>query len=45
MDRYFASITLADWATTKQFSIVETMRLDRKGIPKEIKSMEGREEK
>ena len=45
MDRYFASITLADWATTKQFSIIETMRLDRKGIPKEIKSMEGLEEK
>ena len=43
MDRYFASITLADWAT-KHFSIVGTMSLDRKGIPKEIKSMDGREE-
>ena len=39
------SITLADWATTKQFSIVGTIRLDRKGIPKEINSMDGREEK
>ena len=45
MDRYFTSITLADWAITKHFSIVGTIRLDRKGIPKEIKSMEGREEK
>ena len=45
MDRYFTSITLADWATMKHFSIVETMPLDRKEIPKEIKSMEGREEK
>ena len=41
MDRYFTSITLADWATMKHFSIVETMPLDRKEIPKEIKSMEG----
>ena len=45
MDRYFTSVTLADWAKTKHFSIVGTMRLDRKGIPKEIKSMEWREEK
>lgn len=45
MDRYFTSITLADWAITKHFSIVGTMHLDRKGIPKEIKSIEGREEK
>ena len=45
MDRYFTSITLVDWATTKHFSIVGTMRLDRKEIPKEINSMKGREEK
>ena len=45
MDRCFTSITLVDWATTRHFSIVGTMRLDRKGIPKEIKSMEGLEEK
>ena len=43
MDCYFTLITLADWVIMKQFSIVETMHLDRKGIPKEIKSMEGRE--
>ena len=45
IDRYFTSITLADWATTKHFSIVGTMRVDRKGIPKEINSMEESEEK
>ena len=45
MDRYFTSIILAHWATTKHFSIVEAMRLERKGISKEIKSIEGREEK
>ena len=45
MDRYFTLITLPDWTTTKHFSIVGTMHLDRKGIPKEIKSMEGLEEK
>ena len=45
VDRYFTSITLADWATTKHFSILRTMRLDRKGIFKEKKSMEEREEK
>ena len=45
MDLYFTSITLADWATTKHFSIVGNLRLDRKGIAKEIKSMGGREEK
>ena len=46
VDCYFTSTTLlADWAITKHFSIVGTMCLDRKGIAKEIKSMEGREEK
>ena len=45
MDHYFTSITLAEWATTKHFSIAGTVHLDRKGIPREIKSMEGCEEK
>ena len=44
MDHYFTSSKLADWVTTKHFSIVGTIRLDRKGIPKEIKSLERREE-
>ena len=45
VDRYFTSITLADWATSHNFSIVGTMRLDRNGIPKEIKTLDGRQEK
>ena len=45
MARYFTSITLADLATTKHFSMVGTMRLDRIGISKEITSIERREEK
>ena len=33
MDLYITSITLAEWATSNNFSILGTMRLDRKGIP------------
>ena len=45
MDRYFTSITLAQWALDKKFTIVATMRHDRKGILKEMKSLNDREEK
>ena len=45
MDRYFTSVSVAEWATTNHFTIVGTMRLDRKGIPAEIKKLDGREEK
>ena len=45
MDCYFTSITLADWATSHNFSFVGTMRLDRKDIPKEIKTLDGRQKK
>ena len=45
MDRYFTSVTLARWATEDKFSIVGTMRLDRKGIPKDFKCTNGRDEK
>ena len=45
MDRYFTSVSLADWAIDKKFTIVGTMRHDRKGIPKEMKDLNGREEK
>ena len=39
MDRYFTPVTLARWATEHKFSIVGTMRLDRKGTPKDFKSL------
>ena len=45
MDQYFTSASVAEWATTNHFTIVGTMRLDRKGIPAEIKKLDGREEK
>lgn len=45
MDRYFTSVPLARWATENKFTIVGTMRLDRKGVPKQFKDMENREEK
>ena len=41
MDRYFTSVSLASWA----FTIIGTMRHDRKSIPKELKSVANREEK
>ena len=31
MDRYFTSVTLAEWASSKDITIVGTMRLDRIG--------------
>ena len=45
MDRYFTSVFLAEWALQKKFTIVGTMRHDRKGIPKEVKAIGNREEK
>ena len=45
MDRYFTSVTIVQCALEKKITIVGTMRLDRKGIPKEIKSLENREER
>ena len=37
MDCYFTSISLATWALEKNITIADTMRHDRKGIPKELK--------
>ena len=45
LDRYFTSVTLAQWCLEKKISIVGTMRTDRKGIPKEMKNVNDREEK
>ena len=36
-------MSLAEWALEKKFTIVGTMRHDRKGIPKELKSVNDRE--
>ena len=45
LDQYFTFMSLAEWALEKKFTIVGTMRHDRKGIPKESKSVNDREEK
>ena len=36
---------MAQWAFKKKINIVDTMRLDRKSIPKEIKSLENRDKR
>ena len=45
MNRYFTSVSLAEWGIDQKFTIVGTMRHDHKGIPKEMKSLKDREEK
>ena len=45
MDRYFTSVTLAELGLQNNFTIVGTMRHDRKGIPNELKVMTDRDEK
>lgn len=45
MDRYFTSVFLAEWALEKKFTIVGTMRHNRKGIPKELKALTNRDER
>ena len=43
MDRYFTSVTIAWWATDHKFTIVGTMKHNRKEILKEFKAMDDRE--
>ena len=45
MDRYFTSVPLAQWCLERNIAIVGTMRLDRKGIPAEIKKIDKRDER
>ena len=40
MDRYFTSVPLAQWCLEINIMIAGTMRLDRKGIPAEIKKID-----
>ena len=43
MDQYFTSVTIAWWATDHNFTIVGTIKHNRKGILKEFKTVDGRE--
>ena len=40
MDQYFTSVTIARWATDLKFTNVGTMKHNRKGIPKEFKTVD-----
>ena len=44
MDWYLTFAIIAQWALEKKLTIICVMKLHRKGIPKEIKSLENREE-
>ena len=39
LDQYFTFVSLAECTLEKKFMIVDTMRHDHKGIPKELKSV------
>ena len=43
MDRYFTSMTIAEYLLSKEITLVGTLRSDRKGIPKELKETKERE--
>ena len=45
MDRFFTSVTLAQWSNERNFIIAGTMRVDRVGIPQQVKDMNNRDEK
>ena len=45
LDQYSTSVSPAAWAIEKEFTLVGTLLLDRKSIPKETKSLEHRKEK
>ena len=45
LDRYFTSVTLAEWCLERNTTIVGTLKSDQKGIPKEMKGVADREEK
>ena len=39
MNRYFSSLSLAEWGINQKFTTIGTMQHDHKAIPKEIKSL------
>ena len=43
LDRYFTSLSVSEWCLKKNITITGTLRSDRKGIPKEMKTDAGRE--
>ena len=45
MDRYFTSLSIADWLLEKNITVIGTMKENRVGIPQELRSPNGREVK
>ena len=45
LDRYFTSISIAEWCLDNNITITGTTRKDRLGVPKEMKTESGRVEK
>ena len=45
MDRCFTSIPLAQWSLERNITIVDTMRLDQKDLPPEIKKVDKHDER
>ena len=45
LDQYFTSVSLTIWVIDRGLTLIVTIRLDRRDIPKEIKSLEHKEEK
>ncbi|KAF0287262.1 PiggyBac transposable element-derived protein 2 [Amphibalanus amphitrite] len=45
MDRLYTSIPLTEWMLERDITVVGTMNITRRGIPPEIKSLDGREDK
>lgn len=45
IDRYFTSVTIAEWLLNRGLTVVGTLRHDRRGIPEGIKKVTGRDDK
>ena len=45
MDSYFTSVTTAHYLKERKMTLVETMRANRKGIPKELVEIQNRDDK
>ena len=44
IDRFFTSMTIADWLLDREITTVGTLRTDRIGIPEKVKDTNGRED-
>lgn len=44
MGRYFTSLPIAEYLLQKKITVVETMRTNRNGLPKELLDMNDRDD-